>query len=140
LLVDKVIPTKFFDAIYLNHYLLWPDFVGGTMKKEIDQEHCPCGRKLDIFDLAVHMDARGPSYSFCACSRCKRAWEIGQFKRMSTKIERREVEYKDIDIKEYKRREKELMREIKEFDKEARKAFREGKLDSVRNSMTQKMR
>ncbi|UCD13658.1 MAG: hypothetical protein JSW60_08890 [Thermoplasmatales archaeon] len=110
------------------------------MKKEIDQKHCPiCGRKFDIDDLAVHMDARGPTYSFCVCSKCKRAWEIGQLKRGSTKIERREVEYKDIDIKEYKRGEKELMRESKEFIKETREAFREGKLDSVRNSMTQKM-
>ena len=121
--------------------MLWLDFGGGTMKKEIDQEHCPiCGRKFDIVDLVVHMDTRGPSYSYCSCITCKRTWEIGQFKRGSTNIERREVEYKDIDIKEYKRREKEIMREAKEFNKDARKTFREGKLDSVRNSMTQKMR
>ena len=111
------------------------------MKNEINQELCPiCRREFDVLDLAVHMDARGPSYSYCACSTCKRAWEIGQFKRGSTKIERREVEYKDIDIKEYNRRNKETMREHKEFIIEARKAFREGKLDSIRNSMIQKMR
>ena len=81
------------------------------MTKEIDQEHCPiCGREFDIVDLAVHMDARGPSYSYCACSTCRRAWEIGQLKRGSTIIERREVEYEDIDIEDYKRREKESMR------------------------------
>ena len=97
------------------------------MVKEIDQEHCPiCGQEFDIEDLLVHIDARGPSYCFCACCNCKRAWHIGQFKRGSTKIERREVEYRDIDVEEYKKREKEVMREHKESIKEARKAFREG--------------
>ena len=62
--------------------------------EEIDQGHCPiCGREFDNVDLAVHMGARGPSYSYCGCSRCKKAWEIGQFRSGSTRIERREVEY-----------------------------------------------
>ena len=112
-----------------------------TYEKEIDQEHCPiCGREFDIVDLAVHMDARGPSYCFCACSTCKQAWEIGQFKRGSTKIERRKVKYEDIDIAEYKKREKESIREHKKFIREARKAFREGKLDSKWRSMEQRMK
>ena len=106
------------------------------MTKEIDQEHCPiCGREFDIVDLAVHMDARGPSYCFCACSNCKRAWEIGQFKRMSTKIERREVEYGDIDVEDYKRREKESMRQHKKFIRAARKAFRLGLMNIRKNYM-----
>ena len=65
------------------------------MKNEIiDQEHCPqCGAEFDFTDMAVHMDARGPSYSYCACSWCKRAWEIGQLHFMSFETERREVEY-----------------------------------------------
>ena len=61
---------------------------------EIDQEHCPiCGLEFDTIELAVFFGARGPSYSYCACSKCKKAWEIGQFKFGSTKIERREVKY-----------------------------------------------
>jgi formate dehydrogenase maturation protein FdhE len=61
---------------------------------EIDQEHCPiCGREFDFTEPVVFFGARGPTYSYCNCSKCKRAWEIGQFKFGSTKIERREVEY-----------------------------------------------
>ena len=62
--------------------------------EEIDQEHCSyCGREFDYMDLAVFFGARGPTYAYCACTKCKKAWEIGQFKFRSTKIERREVEY-----------------------------------------------
>jgi len=64
--------------------------------EEVDQEHCSvCGRKFDIVEFAVHWDARGPSYSYCACSKCKKAWHIGQLKWKSTKIERREIKYQE---------------------------------------------
>lgn len=62
--------------------------------EKIDQEHCPiCGREFDIMEPAVFFGARGPSYAYCACCKCKKAWEIGQFKFRSTDIERRGVEY-----------------------------------------------
>jgi hypothetical protein len=65
-----------------------------SMGEKIDQGHCPiCGREFDIVDLAMHWDARGPSYSYCACRKCKRAWEIGQLRYMCGEIERREVKY-----------------------------------------------
>jgi len=65
-------------------------------EEKIDQEHCPiCGSEFDYVDLAVFFGARGPSYCYCACSKCKMAWEIGQFKFGSTEIERREVKYVD---------------------------------------------
>ena len=84
---------------------------------EINQEHCSiCGREFDIVDLVVHMDAWGPSFSYCSCLKCKRAWEIGQFKRGSNKIERREVEYKDVDIEEFNRKEEEKIRDFMVFE------------------------
>ena len=105
-------------------------------EKEIDQEHCPlCGRKFEIVDIAVHWDARGPSYCYCACTHCKKAWEIGQLKYMSSKIERREVKYIDIDVKEFKERERELLRQHKKFIRAARKAFRLGLMNIRKNYM-----
>jgi len=62
--------------------------------EQIDQKHCPiCGAEFDNIDIACFFGARGPSYCYCACSKCKKAWEIGQFKFGSTAIGRREVKY-----------------------------------------------
>ena len=59
----------------------------------IDQEHCPiCGREFDSVELVVHFGSRRHPYSYCVCSKCKKAWEIGQFKFGSTKIEIKEPE------------------------------------------------
>lgn len=72
--------------------------IGGGLigKKKIDQEHCPvCGKEFDVIEPAVHMDARGPFYAYCACDSCRKAWEIGQFRRGSSEIGRREVEFVD---------------------------------------------
>jgi len=62
--------------------------------EQIDQEHCPvCGQEFDYEEMVAYNGARGPTYSYCACSKCKKAWEIGQLRFGSTQIERRAVEY-----------------------------------------------
>jgi hypothetical protein len=62
--------------------------------EQIDQAHCPiCGTEFDIVDIACFFGARGPSFCYCACSTCKKAWDIEEFKFGSTAIGRREVEY-----------------------------------------------
>jgi formate dehydrogenase maturation protein FdhE len=62
--------------------------------KKINQKHCPiCGQKFDKRELAVHFGSRGPTYLYCACSKCKRAWEIGQLRHGTWDIERKEVRY-----------------------------------------------
>ena len=67
---------------------------GVEVPKDYDQLTCPiCGRPWDCMEPAVHMDARGPSYSYCACNHCQKAWELGQFRRMDTTISIREVQY-----------------------------------------------
>ena len=68
--------------------------IGGFGMEKVDQTHCPiCGREFDIMEPAVHMDARGPSFAYCACNICKKAWEIGQFRRGDTTVGIREVDY-----------------------------------------------
>ena len=54
---------------------------------------------------------------------------------MSTKIERREVKYIDIDVKEFKKREREILRQHKKFIRAARKAFRLGLMNIRKNYM-----
>ncbi len=67
------------------------------MGREV-QERCPvCGEEFDIVEPVVHFGARRHSYIYCECSKCKKAWEIGQFKFGLTKIELKEPEHVDSD-------------------------------------------
>ena len=67
------------------------------MKKTV-QERCPiCGREFDIVEPVVHFGARRHSNIYCECSKCKKAWEIGQFKFGLAKIELKEPEHIEND-------------------------------------------
>lgn len=62
------------------------------------QERCPiCGGEFDIVEPVVHFGTRRHSYLYCECSRCKKAWEIGQFKFGLTRLELKEPEYSKKD-------------------------------------------
>lgn len=61
----------------------------------VDQEHCSeCGEEFDYEELVAYFGTMGPTYCYCACTRCKKAWEIGQLRHGTQEIERREVEYR----------------------------------------------
>ncbi len=56
-----------------------------------------CGREFDCAEIACFSGSRGPSYDYCACDSCRKAWLVGTFE-MFGKFEVRETEYIKNDV------------------------------------------
>ena len=83
----------------MNEFENIPELI--ELKTEAEQIICPnCKQEYDIIEICTHMDARGPSYSYCACTKCKLAFLVGQLKRMSTVIERKRIEFVEPTIED----------------------------------------
>ena len=57
-------------------------------------DRCPvCDGEFDVEEMACFNGSRGPSFNYCSCSRCRRAFEVGNLE-FRGKAEWREVEYR----------------------------------------------